>query len=106
MIGVAGDCSRMARDTAIAVDNCGPPMTLTPTASMPSSRIVRTAVETKSRSMLPSTMVDTYGMDEDLPSSEADRLRTASGNRALRREVMVGLMSRMRRDVMTASAAH
>ena len=40
--------------------------------------------------MLPSMMLEAY-----LPSSAADRFSTASGKRALRREVMVGLISRM-----------
>jgi hypothetical protein len=39
--------------------------------------------------MLPSRIVDEY-----LPSRAADKLNTARGNRADRREVIVGLMSR------------
>ncbi len=79
--------------------SCGPPMTVTPTQSMRPSSTARIAVPMKSRSMLPSMMVGAC-----LPSSAADRFRTASGKRALRCEVIVGLISRMCfEDVMTAS---
>ena len=61
---------------------------------------LRSAVAVKSRSMLPSMMLESY-----LPSSAADRFRTARGNRALRREVIVGLINSMCRvGLMTGSA--
>ena len=46
-------------------------------------------------SMLPSIILDGY-----LPSSEADRFSTASGKRALRGEVIAGLMSRTCRIIV------
>ncbi len=79
MIGTVGSFSRIAFDTAIAESNCGPPMTLTPTAATEPSPTARTAVETKSRSTLPSMIVDAY-----LPSSDADKLMIARGKRAWR----------------------
>ena len=66
-------------------------MTVTPTAAKDSAPMARSAVETKSRSTFPSMMTGSY-----LPSSAADRLNTASGKRAWRCEVIVGLMSRTR----------
>src|ERR1700736_6852230 len=90
MIGIDGNRARMACDTSIAVRNCGPPITLTPTASMCPVSNVRTAVETKSRSTLPSIMLVAY-----LSSRAAERLSTANGNRALRRLVIVGLIRRI-----------
>src|SRR5216684_2554162 len=99
MIGIAGALSRMAFETAIAARSCGPPMIVTPTAPTRVSLMVRSTVAMKSRSMLPSMMVDEY-----LPSSAMDRLRTAKGNRALRRAVIVGLMRSMR-DALFGSVA-
>ena len=75
MIGTVGNFSRMAFDTAIAESNCGPPMTVTPTAATEPSPMARKAVETKSRSTLPSMIVDGY-----LPSSAADKLRSREGS--------------------------
>src|SRR5580692_7702780 len=91
MIGTSGAFSRIAFDTAIAERNCGPPMTVMPTAATGPSPTVRTTVETKSRSILPSMIVDWY-----LPSSAADKLIIASGKRACFVFVIVGLMSRIR----------
>src|ERR1700677_827145 len=90
-MGTEGCLARMAFDTSIAESSCGPPMTVTPTAATEPSLTWRTAVETKSRSTLPSMIVDVY-----LPSSAADKLRIARGKRAWRCEVIVGLMSRTR----------
>src|ERR1700678_278006 len=91
MMGTSGAFSRIALDTAIAERNCGPPITVTPTAETCPSLTARTAVETKSRSTLPSMIVGLY-----LPSSAADRRIIASGKRALRFDVIVGLMSKIR----------
>jgi hypothetical protein len=52
-------------------------MTVTPAAATLPSRIIFSAVATKSRSTLPSRMTGAYR-----PWSAADRLRTASGKRA------------------------
>src|SRR5512138_2385531 len=56
MIGRCGARSRIALESAMAVGNCGPPMTVTPTAVYDSSAMARSAVFTKSRSTLPSMM--------------------------------------------------
>src|SRR5665213_2391405 len=74
-------------------------MTLTPTASTPPRSSVRSVVEMKSRSILPSMM-----LDWKLPSRDAERFNTASGNRALRREVIVGLISITCREVLMPPA--
>src|SRR5690606_37347213 len=86
MIGTLGKFALIAFDTAMAVGNWGPPMTVTSTASTLSSAILRSVVAIKSRSMLPATMLAEYW-----PSSAPARLMTASGKRALRGDVMVGL---------------
>src|SRR6266404_4480792 len=99
MMGTVGRLSRIAFDTAIAESNCGPPMTLTPTAPTEPSLTARTAVEMKSRSTLPSMIVDGC-----LPSSDADRLRIARGNRAWRCDVIVGLMSRTRGEAVMVTS--
>src|ERR1700679_1021610 len=66
-------------------------MTVTPTAATGPSPTARTAVETKSRSILPSMIVDWY-----LPSSATDNLIIPSGKRACFVFVIVGWMSRTR----------
>ena len=77
MIGSVGSFSRIAFDTAIAERNWGPPMTVMATAPTVPSLTVRKAVAMKSRSTLPSMIVEAY-----LPSIDADKLNTASGARA------------------------
>src|SRR6185312_11950486 len=90
MIGRRGKRSRMALETATAGATCGPPITLTPTASKCSCSSTRSVSPTTSRSRLPS-------MIRLLPvsSSAADRFNSDSGNRALWREVTGGLISRV-----------
>src|SRR3546814_4600484 len=83
----------MARDTAIAGASCGPPMTVMPTRSNRSLSSARKVAVMKSRSTLPSMIWLEAAM---VRSSAADRCSRARGNRAFRREVMVGLISRMR----------
>src|SRR3546814_13548346 len=82
----------MARDTAIAGASCGPPMTVMPTRSNRSLSSARKVAVMKSRSTLPSMIWLEAAM---LRYSAADRCSRARGNSALRREVMVGLISRM-----------
>ena len=67
---------------------CGPPMTLMPTASNLFFSMARMVSPRRSRSTLPS-------MIWLLPvrSNAADRCNKDSGNRALERDVMVGLIS-------------
>src|SRR3546814_793954 len=83
----------MARDTAIAGASCGPPMTVMPTRSNRSLSSARKVAVMKSRSTLPSMIWLAAAM---VRSSAADRCSRARGNRALPREVMVGLIRRMR----------
>ena len=45
MIGTVGSLSRIAFDTAIAEHNCGPPITVTPTAATDPSPMARKAVD-------------------------------------------------------------
>src|SRR6185312_15145453 len=88
MIGSHGKRSRTARETATAGATCGPPITLTPTASKHSRSSTPSVAPTTSRSRFPS-------MIRLLPvsSSAAERFSSDSGKRALWREVTGGLIS-------------
>ena len=101
MIGIAGKRARMAFETAIAVRSCGPPMTLTPTASTcpPCQRAQCSRDE-----VAVDVAIDDRRCVYCHPGAAA-RLSTASGNRALRAPVIVGLISRTcLRLLMTVSA--
>ncbi len=102
MIGSAGSFSRIAFDTAMAERSCGPPMTVTPTAPTDPSLTLRTAVATKSRSTLPSMIVDAY-----LPSSAADKLRTARGNArvTVRRDRRIDEQNTLRTSCLCSSGS-
>ena len=91
MIGVEALAARTVIDASMAGRTCGPPITLIPTATNRSSARQCRIVLRKSRSTLPSIM-----RQDQRGASAAARLSSDNGKRALRGEVMVGLISNTR----------
>ena len=98
-MGKSARARRTAFETAIAVATCGPPITVTPTASKRCLPTASNTERTASRSMLPSISIESW-----LPSSAAAIVMIDSGKRAWRRDVIVGFTSSTSRALMTASA--